>query len=156
MTIMEDLGLSITCKDSAVPAVAPSISPAPSLASSATATSGTSHTLADPWRRPASSLTMSTSSVSGGSRLMTSSPMKPEFKVPLQPNSAFSDDLVPAGRIPYPTPHITIPFSTTPSTSRLVPFSPRSRIESLHQLPAQNNSLCVSQMEKEVSATFAS
>lgn len=154
MTFMEDLGLRITYKDNTVPAIAPSISPAPSLASSATATSGTSHTLADPLRRPASSFTMSTSSVSGNSRLVASSPMKPEFKVPLRPNSAFSDDLGPAGRIPYSTPHITIPFSTTPSTSTLVPFSPRSRIESFHQLPAQNNSLYVSQMEREVSVPF--
>jgi hypothetical protein len=148
MGALEDLGLRITYKDNPIPAVALSISPTPSLASSATAVSGMSHTFADPLRRPAPSFTMSNSSFNGSSRLVASSPIRPEFKVPLRPDSTFSNDHGQASRVPFSTPHITMPFSTSPAASAFVPYSPRPRTESSHQ----SHSLYLSQMESEVSA----
>jgi hypothetical protein len=151
--VMNDLGLHITYKDGSAPAAAPSVSPAPSLASSASALGGNTHVFAGSLRRPASSFSMSSSTMRGSSPMkpeVASSPVKPDFKIPLRPDTAFSDQGQ-GNRIPFTTPHLTNPFSTSPADSTFVPSSTRSRIESFHQFPIQNHSLYISQMEREVS-----
>ncbi len=140
---MKDLGLRITYRDGSAPAVTHSTSAAPSLPSPAAVPGGTSHVLSDPLLRPASSFSMSSSTLRGNS------PIKPDLKVPLRPDTAFFDQ----GhniRMPYSNPHITNPLSSPPAVSKDVPFSPRSRVESFNEPTSQ--SLYVSQIEREVCA----
>jgi len=150
LNVMSGLGLNITYKHGSIPATAPNISPAPSLTSLVTPVGGTAH--ADPLRRPASD--MSSSTMRGSSPMkpeVSSSPIKPDFKIPLRPDTAFSDQGQ-ANRVPFSTPHMTTPFSTSLVGSMFVPPSPRARVESFHQFLPQNQSLYVSQMEREVSS----
>jgi hypothetical protein len=157
LDIMKDLGLHITYSGTSGPALAPSRPDGPSRPSSAALPGEASHVSPEAMRRPASSFTISSSILRGSPAMrpeIASSPAKPGFKVPLRPDTAFSDQ-EPASRTPFSTRHMTNPFSSSPVSIQYLPYSPRSIAESFnHGLP-RNHSLYVSQMEREVGAQIS-
>ncbi|KAE9380722.1 hypothetical protein N431DRAFT_395907 [Stipitochalara longipes BDJ] len=146
---MTDLGLRITYKDGSSPAVPPSIYPVASLASSSTVLGG--NVFADSLHRPSSAFTVSSVTMGGDTPMkpeFSSSQVKSDFKVPLRPDTAFSDHGQ-ANHIPYSTPFVINPSSSTVA-SNTAPCQPWSKIDSFSPiLSHQHGSLYVSQIEKE-------
>ena len=158
---MKDLGLRVTWKDDPVPPVppvAPTPSPAPSFASSATAINDIPHPSAGA-PRPASTFMRPASRLGESSRLVASSPLNPTFKVPLKftsrPDSPFLHKQGPGQAILTTqfTAGTTVPLPVVSSIPAVVPYMPHERVESFKQPQSQTNSIYVSQIEREVSAS---
>jgi hypothetical protein len=137
---MTDLGLPITDRGGSAPAVAntssailPSISPAPSLISSASSTS---------------SCTLS-AYASAKSHISVSSPIKSGFKIPARPDSSLSDGYKPVSDLPYSTPQISRPYSTASALS-MQASTPLMRFASFDHTSMPPAPLYLSQIEREV------
>lgn len=159
---MKEIGLRVTSKDDPVPPVppvAPSPSPALSVASSATATNDIPHP-STRVPRPASSFMVPAPRLGDSSRLVASSTLEATFRVPLQlatrKDSPFpqDQDLGQGSHAPHLNPPPRIPLPAGVSTSALKPYLPLERAESFKQSQSQNNSIYVSQIEREVSPSF--
>jgi hypothetical protein len=131
---MTGLGLPITDRGSSAPVVAntstvilPSISPAPSLISSAS----------------------STSSCTLSAYASASSPIKSGFKIPARPDSALSDGYKAMSDLPYSTPQISRPYSTASAPPMQV-STPLMRLASFDHTSMSQAPLYLSQIEREV------
>jgi hypothetical protein len=151
---MTNLGLPITDRGGSAPVVAntstailPSISPAPSLISSASSTSAS--TLSATFPRPSSATHSPFNRFGDMPYLSTSSPIKPGFTIPARPDSALSDGYKPVSDLPYSTPHISRPYSTASAPSMQV-STPLMKFASFDHTVMPQAPLYLSQIEREV------
>jgi hypothetical protein len=158
---MTDLGLPITDRGASTPVVAntstailPSISPAPSLMSSASSTSAS--TLSATFPRPPPATDSPFNRFGDMHYLSTSSPIKSGFKIPARPDSALSDGYKsvsdgykPVSDLPCSTPQISRPYSTASAPSMQV-STPLMRFASFDHTSMPQAPLYLSQIEREV------
>lgn len=151
---MKDLGLPFTNRGNSAPVVAntpaaivPSIPPALSMIRSAS--SASSSTLSAAYLTPPSAAHLPSTRIGDLPCLAASSPTKSGFKIPARPESAMSDGY--NSDLAYSTPQISRPFSAKSAASMSMQAStPHMRFSSFNHTPMPQDSLYLSQMEREV------